>query len=148
MADLVREVHIKASPEVIFEYLTDPAKYAEWGGTDAVLEPRPGGTFRVLMGGTHQSAGEYLEVEPDRRVLFSFGWDEPGHPIPSGSTQVEIRLLPDEDGTTVRLTHSGLPADAVDDHTGGWDHYLDRLSIVATGGDAGPDGLPGSAPDV
>jgi uncharacterized protein YndB with AHSA1/START domain len=122
MAELVREVHIKASPEVIFEYLTDPAKYAEWGGTDAVLEPRPGGTFRVLMGGTHQSAGQYLEVE--------------------------ILLLPDEDGTTVRLTHSGLPADAVDDHTGGWDHYLDRLSIVATGGDAGPDGLPGSAPDV
>ena len=92
MAELVREVHIKASPEVIFEYLTDPAKYAEWGGTDAVLEPRPGGTFRVLMGGAHQSAGEYLEVEPDRRVLFSFGWDEPGHPIPAGSTQAYLNL--------------------------------------------------------
>ena len=74
MAELVREIHIKASPEVIFGYLTDPAKYIEWGGSDAELDPRPGGTYRVLMGGTHQSAGEFLEVVPNERVLFSFGW--------------------------------------------------------------------------
>lgn len=142
MAQLVREIHIKASPEVIFGYLTDPAKYVEWGGTEAVLDPRPGGTYRVLMGGTHQSDGEFLEVVPNERVLFSFGWDEPGHPIPGGSTQVEIRLEPDERGTTVRLTHSGLPEDAVSDHTGGWDHYLGRLEVAATGGIPGPDGPP------
>ena len=28
----------------------------------------------------------------------------------------------------------GLPDDAVGDHTDGWDHYLDRLAVVATGG--------------
>jgi uncharacterized protein YndB with AHSA1/START domain len=148
MAELVREIHIKASPEVIFGYLTDPAKYIEWGGSEAELDPRPGGTYRVLMGGTHQSAGEFLEVVPNERVLFSFGWEEPGHPIPGGSTQVEIRLVPDEEGTTVRLTHSGLPADAVSDHTGGWDHYLDRLEVAATGGDPGPDGMPGTASEA
>ncbi len=142
MAQLVREIHIKASPEVIFGYLTDPAKYVEWGGTEAVLDPRPGGTYRVLMGGTHQSDGKFLDVVPNERVLFSFGWDEPGHPIPGGSTQVEIRLEPDERGTTVRLTHSGLPEDAVSDHTGGWDHYLGRLEVAATGGIPGPDGPP------
>ena len=142
MAELVREIHIKASPEVIFGYLTDPDKYVEWGGTEAVLDPRPGGTYRVLMGGTHQSDGEFLDVVPNERVLFSFGWDEPGHPIPGGSTQVEIRLEPDERGTTVRLTHSGLPEDAVSDHSGGWDHYLGRLEVAATGGIPGPDGPP------
>ena len=145
MAELVREVHIKASPEIVFRYLVDPEKYVEWGGSEAVLDPRPGGTYRVLMGGTHQSAGEFLEVVPDERVLFSFGWEEPGHPIPSGSTRVEIRLLPDELGTTVRLTHSGLPEDAVADHSGGWTHYLDRLEVAAAGGDPGPDGA-GPAP--
>ena len=148
MAELVREIHIKASPEVIFGYLTDPDKYVEWGGTEAVLDPRPGGTYRVLMGGTHQSDGEFLEVVPNERVLFSFGWDEPGHPIPGGSTQVEIRLEPDERGTTVRLTHSGLPEDAVSDHTGGWDHYLGRLEVAATGGIPGPDGPPTSTSEV
>jgi hypothetical protein len=35
--------------------------------------------------------------------------------------------------------HRGLPDDAVADHTGGWDTYLGRLAVVATGGDAGPD---------
>jgi uncharacterized protein YndB with AHSA1/START domain len=144
MAELVREIHIKAGPEAVFDYLVDPIRYVEWGGSEAVLDPRPGGIYRVLMGGTHQSAGQFLEVVPNERVVFTFGWAEPGHPIPSGSTRVEIRLLPDELGTVVRLTHSGLPEDAVTDHTGGWDHYLDRLQVAATGGDPGPDRMPGS----
>jgi hypothetical protein len=38
--------------------------------------------------------------------------------------------------------HRGLPDDAVSDHTHGWDHYLTRLSIAATGGDAGVDAPP------
>ena len=42
-----------------------------------------------------------------------------------------------------RSSHRGLPDDAVSDHTGGWDHFLGRLAIVATGGDAGPDLSPG-----
>jgi uncharacterized protein YndB with AHSA1/START domain len=122
MAELVREVFIEAAPDVIFEFLVDPTKYVEWGGTEAVLDPRPGGTYRALMGGTHWGEGEFLEVEPDRKVVFSFGWAEPGHPIPPGSTTVEIALEPEGAGTTVRLTHRGLPEDAVGDHTGGWDH--------------------------
>jgi uncharacterized protein YndB with AHSA1/START domain len=141
MAELVREIFIEASPEVVFQFLVDPAKYVEWGGAEAVLDPRPGGTYRALMGGTHWGAGEFLEVDPDRRVVFSFGWEEPGHPIPAGSTTVEIALEPSAAGTTVRLTHRGLPEDAVDDHTGGWDHYLARLDVVARGGDAGPDSM-------
>ena len=44
----------------------------------------------------------------------------------------------------MRLVHSGLPADAVDDHGNGWVHYLDRLAIVTTGGDPGPDLMPGA----
>jgi uncharacterized protein YndB with AHSA1/START domain len=85
MAKLFREIHIKASPEVVFDYLVDPVKYVEWGGAGAVLDPWPGGLYQVLMGGTHRSAGEFLEVVPNERVVFSFGWAQPGHPIPSGS---------------------------------------------------------------
>jgi uncharacterized protein YndB with AHSA1/START domain len=83
--------------------------------------------------------GEFVEVVTDRKVVFTFGWDEPGHPIPAGSTEVEITLIPDGTKTRVRFVHRGLPDDAVADHTQGWDHYLDRLAVVSAGGDAGLD---------
>ena len=144
MAELVREILIDATPETIWPFLTEPGKHTEWEGTVAEIDPRPGGIYRVLVGGEHQSAGEYVEVVPMERVVFTFGWDEPGHPIPPGSTTIEISLVPEGNKTRVRLVHSGLPADAVSDHTVGWDHYLDRLATAATGGDAGPDKVPGT----
>jgi uncharacterized protein YndB with AHSA1/START domain len=143
MAELVREILIDATPETIWPFLTEPGKHTEWDGTVAELDPRPGGIYRVLVQGEHPSAGEYVEVVPMERVVFTFGWDEPDHPIPPGSTTIEIALIPDGDKTLVRLTHSGLPADAVGDHGVGWAHYLDRLATAATGGDAGPDVGPG-----
>ena len=144
MAEFVRELLIEASPATIFEFLTVAEKHVEWNGTKAELDPRPGGVYRVLAGGLHQAAGEYLEVVPNERVVFTFGWDQPDHPIPSGSTRVEIQLIPEGDKTRVRLTHSGLPADAVSDHTMGWDHYLGRLAIVASGGTVDADRGPGA----
>ena len=143
MAELVREILIQASPATIFEFLTVAEKHVEWNGTSAELDARPGGVYRVLAGGLHQAAGEYLEVVPNERVVFTFGWDQPDHPIPSGSTRVEIQLIPEGDKTRLRLTHSGLPADAVSDHTKGWDHYLGRLATVAAGGRVDADRAPG-----
>ena len=106
MAELVREIMIDATPETIWPFLTEPGKHVEWEGTVAEIDPRPGGIYRVLVPGEHQSAGEYVEVVPMEKVVFTFGWDEPDHPIPAGSTTVEISLHPEGDKTLVRLTHS------------------------------------------
>src|ERR1700722_8363501 len=86
MAELVREILVNASPATVFEYLTYPDKHIEWNGTQADLDPRPGGIYRVLMGGVHQAGGEFVEVVPNEKVVFTFGWDQPDHPIPAGST--------------------------------------------------------------
>jgi uncharacterized protein YndB with AHSA1/START domain len=139
MAELVREIIVDATPETIWPFLTESDKYVQWNGTVADIDPRPGGVFRVLIGGRSQSAGEYVEVVPMEKVVFTFGWEEDGHPIPPGSTTIEISLQPMGDKTRVRLVHRGLPDDAVSDHTRGWEHYLGRLAIAATGGDPGPD---------
>ncbi len=139
MAELTRDTLIDASPQTIWPFLVDPTRHVEWLGTIADIDPRPGGHYRVLVRGQHPSVGEYVEVVPFERVVFTFGWDQPGNPITPGSSRVEISLHPEGDMTRVRLTHSGIPAEAVGDHTGGWDHYLDRLSIRASGGDPGPD---------
>jgi uncharacterized protein YndB with AHSA1/START domain len=78
-------------------------------------------------------------VKPNEKVIFTFGWDVPGHPIPAGSTEVEITLTPQGKSTLVRLTHRGLPDDAISDHVRGWIYYLDRLQKVVDGIDPGPD---------
>jgi uncharacterized protein YndB with AHSA1/START domain len=139
MADLEREILIDASPETIFPFLTDPEKHKLWEGTEVELDPRPGGVYRVLVAGQYQGAGEYVEVVPNERIVMTFGWEQPGNPITPGSTRVEYTLIPEGGKTRLRLRHTGLPDDAVADHTNGWDHYLERLSVVVTGGDPGPD---------
>ena len=148
MAELVREVVIDASPETIFEFLTVPEKHVAWMGTKAELEPHPGGIYKLVVGGRHDARGEFVEVVPYERVAFTFGWDEPDHPIPAGSTRIDITLAAEGTKTRVRLVHSGLPADAVDDHTKGWDHYLDRLSQVSVGRTVGPDLLEDEAEET
>jgi uncharacterized protein YndB with AHSA1/START domain len=144
MAELTREVVVDASPSTIFPFLTDPAEHVRWMGTEAELDPRVGGTYQVLCQGRHPAVGDFVEVVPDQKVVFTFGWDEPDHPIPPRSTEVEITLIPDGGKTRVRLVHRGLPDDAIGDHTGGWDHYLDRLAVVAAGGSVETD-APGDA---
>jgi uncharacterized protein YndB with AHSA1/START domain len=139
MAQLVREIVIQATPETIWPFLTEPDKLVEWHGTAAEIDPRPGGIHRVLVAGQFQSAGEYVEVVPMEKVVFTFGWEEDSRQIPPGSTTIEITLHPEGDKTRVRLVHSGLPDDAVDDHGRGWAIYLERLSVRVTGGDPGPD---------
>ena len=139
MAQLVREIMIEATPETIWPFLTEPDSLVGWHGTVAEIDPRPGGIYRVLVAGQHQSAGEYVEVVRPERVVFTFGWEEAGNPITPGSTTVEITLHPEGDKTRVRLVHSGLPDDALADHGHGWALYLGRLAVRVSGGDPGPD---------
>ena len=136
---LEREVRISARPETVFALLVDPEKMKTWMGKEVELDPQPGGVYKVDVNGRDTALGEFVTVEPNSRVVFTWGWDHDGHPIPPGSTTVEITLQAEGDDTLVTLRHSGLPADAVDDHTMGWDHFLERLITAGGGGDPGPD---------
>ena len=142
MAELVREIVVDATPETIWPFLVEPAKHVEWMGTVADIDPQPGGVYRVLCAGQFQSAGEFVEIVPQEKVVFTFGWEQEGNPITPGSTTVEITLQPEGDKTRVRLAHRGLPDDAIRNHSDGWEHYLGRLAVAAPGGDAGPDTGP------
>jgi uncharacterized protein YndB with AHSA1/START domain len=80
--EAVKTLSIKASPATIFPYLVDPTKLVLWMGTEVHLDPTPGGEFRVLCGGVHPSAGEFIEVVANEKVVFTFGWDVPGTRFP------------------------------------------------------------------
>lgn len=143
MSDAVREVVVKATPDTIFPYLSDPDLMVQWLGSSVCLDPRVGGELHVVCGG-NPGVGQFTEIVPNERVAFSFGWSEPDHPIPPGSTQVEISLTAEGDTTVVRLIHHGLPEDAVSDHEGGWGHYLERLAQVLDGETPTPERSDGS----
>lgn len=136
-----RELTIAASPETVWEFLTDPEKACRWMGTSVTLDVRPGGAYRADVIPGNVASGEFVEVDPPRRLVWTWGW-EPGTsmPIEPGQTTIEVELVPEGDGTLLRFRHSGLPdAASADSHATGWDHYLGRLAQAAAGTDPGPD---------
>jgi uncharacterized protein YndB with AHSA1/START domain len=83
--------------------------------------------------------GQFVEVDPPRRLAFTWGWELELLAVPPQSTAVEVSFTPDGDDTIVRLVHRRLPAGTVAFHHAGWQHYLPRLAVVAGGADPGPD---------
>jgi uncharacterized protein YndB with AHSA1/START domain len=142
MTEVVVEQQIAAPPSTVYDYLTDSDKWAQWQGTSASLDAKPGGIFSMMMGDGMNARGQFVELVPDKRVVFTWGWiDRPG--IPPGSTTVQIDLNETADGTLLVLTHRDISADESAMQKMGWTHYLPRLALVATGTDAGPDTGPG-----
>ena len=136
-----REIAIAAHPETVWEFLVQPEKAQRWMGQAAALDARPGGEYRVEVVPGEVAVGEFVEVDPPHRLVWTWGWDEGSRSsIAPGSTRIEVELEPDGDGTLLRFTHGGLPdVDATRSHSRGWDHYLERLATVPRGDEAGRD---------
>jgi uncharacterized protein YndB with AHSA1/START domain len=136
------ERRVAAPPSAVYAYLTDSDRWSRWQGASASIEAVPGGPILITMATGQTAEGRLVELVPDRRVVFTWGWT--GSPtLPPGSSTVEIELVPDGDGTVIALTHRGLsPEDRVV-HEVGWTHYLPRLAAAAAGADPGPDPGPG-----
>jgi uncharacterized protein YndB with AHSA1/START domain len=137
MADYATSVHIDAPPAVVFAHLVVPERLVAWMGHRATLDPVPGGEFSVDIGGS-LVRGEYLEVEPDRRVVVSWGMAG-SEDLPPSASRVEFVLTPVPGGTRVDLSHTGLPETRLAGHAAGWVHFLVRLTTTAAGEDPGPD---------
>jgi uncharacterized protein YndB with AHSA1/START domain len=101
------ELDLPAPIEEVFRHLTDPAAMTRWMGQHATLEPAVGGAFELDINGV-PIRGRYLEIDPPRRVVVS--WGVAGSTdLPPGATQVEFTLTPIPAGTHLRLVHRGLP---------------------------------------
>jgi uncharacterized protein YndB with AHSA1/START domain len=124
------EQRIAAAPATVFSYLTDPDKFVMWMGAGAQLDPRPGGIVRIEVDGEHIATGEYREVDPPHRLVFTWGWETDAE-VPPGSTTVEITLTAEGEGTLLRLRHSGLPtAEQRSAHQSGWVMYAGQLRAL------------------
>lgn len=138
MTDIVIEQRIAAAPSMVYQYLTESDKWAIWQGTGAELDTRPGGIFTIRMVNGMRSRGEFVELDPPNRIVFTWGWiDHPG--VPPGSSTVEVTLVAESGGTLLTLRHTGLPESEIVPHTAGWEQHLPRLALAASGRPPGPD---------
>jgi uncharacterized protein YndB with AHSA1/START domain len=129
---IFHSITIEATPEEIFPYFVDAELIIQWIGNAAELDPRPGGRFSLSFD-TLTQTGEFLEVDPPRRVVFTWGVQNE-EMLPPGSSTVEVVLRPDGDQTIVELTHGGLAGDWVGAHDRGWPKYLAELGRIAARG--------------
>jgi uncharacterized protein YndB with AHSA1/START domain len=124
---LDRTVVIRAVPETVFRFFTDSARWASWWGAGSTIDAQPGGKVYIRHANGIESAGEVLDVQPPRQIVFTYGFVG-GKPMPEGSSRVTIRLEPDLDGTRLHLTHELADAAVRDEHVQGWRFQLSLFS--------------------
>ncbi len=149
---IVSEVHIAAPPERVFEALVDPKQVVQWWGqvgvyrcTEFQSDLRVGGKWRSAgldgQGHSFEVVGEYLEVDPPRRLVHTWvaSW--------TGSVKTFVRwdLEATSQGTLVRICHSGLAAHPeVAESYRGWPRMLGWLRALLERGETVNDRKPAS----
>lgn len=128
-----------APREQVFAAWTEPdllrrwwAALQGWETSDARVDLRPGGRYRLAMRDgelEYAVGGEYVEVAPPERLVYTWTW-EGGAEIMAGSedTLVTVEFAEDGGGTEVRLTHERFAGERIRDlHGEGWTGCLDNL---------------------
>lgn len=124
---LDRTVVIRATPETVFRFFTDSARWASWWGAGSTIDASPGGKVYIRHGNGIESLGEVVEVQQPESIVFTYGFAS-GNPIPPGSSRVTIRLELDPDGTRLHLHHDFPDAGSRDAHVQGWRFQLSLFS--------------------
>jgi uncharacterized protein YndB with AHSA1/START domain len=130
------ELVVDSPRDRIFSALTDSAELARWWGpagytmAEIDLDLRVGGGYRFTMqppgGDPFHLAGEFLEIEPPRRVVYTFHYEEPD---PDDSeTVVALSLEEVGDATHVSLSQGEFATEArLALHRSGWRDSLEKL---------------------
>jgi uncharacterized protein YndB with AHSA1/START domain len=127
---------IQASRTFLFKAWTDPIQFVRWFGPKTwtvercAIDARPGGTWRTWLkrsdGASISVGGVYTDVEPDRRLVFT--WDDDNHGRPSKTLSiVTVEFLDYPEGVEVCVTHRELTTGQAVDMDVGWNSTLDSL---------------------
>lgn len=152
--DLVLERTIAVAPERVWAAWTEPELLvqwftpAPWKTVSAELDVRPGGRCVTTMespeGERYPNAGCYLQVEPNRLLVFTSVMTEDFRPIPPANgagdlaftARVEIEPAPGG-GTNYRAIAMHAHEDACRQHAEmgfaeGWGAALDQLVALVS----------------
>lgn len=138
---VVIERVVKVPHALAFEVWTSPRHLARWWGprdeqgrdfsmASCEMDFRPGGSWRICIRSPgaedYWQGGQYREITPPDRLVFTFAWERTGEAFPL--TLVEVDFLQEgPDATRIRFRQSGLPPSERDGHASGWAECLDRL---------------------
>jgi uncharacterized protein YndB with AHSA1/START domain len=145
-ASIERELHIDATPDVVFEVLSSPEYIRDWWSAETEFEAVAGATSQftwtdAATGGKQSSPFTVVEADPPRTFSFRWVYDEGAAPSASNSLLVTFELVATGEGTTVRFRETGFRERGweaavleahYNDHRQGWDFYLPRLTEAAT----------------
>jgi uncharacterized protein YndB with AHSA1/START domain len=134
-----RDIHVDASPEVVFDVISRPEHMQEWWPDEARFEPVAGApgelTWRdAESGDTMTVALAVVEVDPPKRFAFRWCYAEPDR---SGrSLLVTFDLVPTGAGTRIRMTETGFREmgweiavleEQYREHESSWNRYIPGL---------------------
>jgi len=129
---------VAATPERVFAAWTDAEQLAAWwwpqlAGTTYDVDARPGGHYRIAspaIGAT--VTGTYTEVDPPRRLVFTWVWDD-GDPEDVVEDTVVVTFEPEDAGTRVTVEHTSVAHVPDGGAEQGWNDVMDRLVRVGAG---------------
>jgi uncharacterized protein YndB with AHSA1/START domain len=128
---------VAAPPDRVFMAWTEVGELAAWwwpqlAATTYDVDARPGGRFRIhspAIGAT--VSGVYTEVDPPRRLAFTWIWEDEGESEPAVEDPVEdavvVTFEPVRDGTVVTVAHTSTAHVPEGGAEQGWNDVLDRL---------------------
>ena len=137
MADpIVFERVIDATVDEAFALFTEPERLRRWQAVSASVDLQVGGDYRLTVVPGSIAYGTFTEIEPGKRLVYTWGWKGDDMPPPEASS-IAVEFEPVGDQTKVTMTHSGLDEEGAENHSVGWTHFFDRLAVAAETGDAG-----------
>ena len=130
---------LATSPEKVYRAFIEADALAKWLPPNGFLctvhhlEGKVGGTFKMSFRNfttaqSHSFGGEYVELVPGQRVVYTDKFDDPNLP---GEMRVTVKLKKVLVGTEVEIEQAGIP-DAIPPEACylGWQESLRKLARV------------------
>jgi len=132
----VFEIYIKATPERVWEAITDPEMRKRYSfGVGVESDWTEGSSYKASVPGVVDiSSGENVEVDPPRRLVQTFKalWSEDVEK--EGTSRVTWEITPVGTSAQLRVTHDQLGEEANSELFGGWPMVLSGLrTLLETG---------------
>ena len=125
-------LRIAARPATVYPFFTDTERFSRWMGQGSSIAPNAGGDLRVAYPNGDVASGRVVQLLPEQRIAFTWGYEGGAHGIAAGSTRVLIALADVSGDTLLTLRHDGFPTEELKrNHAVGWRTALALLANMA-----------------